>query len=45
MKPGTGINDKGSGGGDKPFDDMNSIIANLLLNLTRYCQDYDKKYY
>lgn len=35
MKPGTGISDKGREGSDKPFDDMNNIIANLLLNLTR----------
>ncbi|XP_019850502.1 PREDICTED: tubulin epsilon chain-like [Amphimedon queenslandica] len=34
MKPGTGITDKGREGSDKPFDDMNNIIANLLLNLT-----------
>lgn len=38
VKPGTGLNEKGQvpRGSDKPFDDMNNIVANLMLNLTRY---------
>lgn len=26
----------GLGGAEKPFDAMNNIVANLLLNITRY---------
>lgn len=34
-KAGTGLNEKGEKSKGKPFDDMNNIVANLLLNLTR----------
>ena len=34
-KLGTGLNEKGDKASSKPFDDMNNIIANLLLNITR----------
>ena len=39
VKAGTGITERGGAKGvlkeGKPFDSMNNIVANLLLNLTR----------
>ena len=41
VKPGSAIT--GGDGGitaakdEKPFDTMNNIVANLMLNMTRYC--------
>ena len=32
---GSGAKSVSGGGGEKPFDSMNSIVANMLLNLTR----------
>lgn len=45
-KPGSTIRRDGSvisgrgvlAGGEKPFDAMNNIVANLLLNITRCCK-------
>jgi hypothetical protein len=34
-KGGTALNESGVRSKGKPFDDMNNIVANLILNLTR----------
>ena len=41
IKPGSAITE-GQGGlttakDEKPFDTMNNIVANMMLNMTRYC--------